>query len=74
MYLISDKESHSNENDYSVKIKPVSGSCHIWDLIYMKVLLRKGIGILVEDSEGEKYNEELQGYIKNETKQNKSPK
>lgn len=35
-------------------IKALSGSCHIWNLIFMKVLLRKVIGILVKDPEGKK--------------------
>lgn len=54
VHLISNEELYSNENEYSVKIKPLSGSCHTWDLIYMKVLLRKVIQILVEDSKKKK--------------------
>lgn len=59
MHLNSDEELDYNENEYPVKIKPLSGSCHTWNLIYMKVLLRKVIGILVRDPEGKKWNEEL---------------
>lgn len=58
MHLISDEELYYNENEYSIKIKWLSGSCHTWNLIFMKVLLRKVIGILVKDPEGEKRNEE----------------
>lgn len=54
MRLISDEELHYNENEYSIKIKALSGSCHTWNLIFMKVLLRKVIGILVKDPEGKK--------------------
>lgn len=59
MHLISDEELQYNENEYSVKIKPLSGSFHTWNLIFMKVLLRKVIGILAKDQEGKKENEEL---------------
>lgn len=54
MHLNSDEELDYNGNEYPVKIKPLSGSCHTWNLIYMKVLLRKVIGILVRDPEGKK--------------------
>lgn len=62
MHLISDEELHYNESEYSMllsatqcySIKALSGSCHIWNLIFMKVLLRKVIGILVKDPEGKK--------------------
>ena len=52
--LISNEELYYNTNEYSVKIKPLSGSCHTWYLIYIKVSLRKVTGILVKVPEGNK--------------------
>lgn len=54
MHLISDEELHYNENEDSIKIRPLSGSCHTWNLIFMKVLLRKVLRLLVKDPEGKK--------------------
>lgn len=58
VHLISDKKLYHNENGYSVKIKPLSGSCHMYNLIYMKVLLWR-VKYLVKDPEEEKYNEKV---------------
>lgn len=57
MHLNSNEELDYNENEYPIKIKPLSGSCHKWNLIYKKVLLRKVIGILVRDPEEKMWKE-----------------
>lgn len=64
MHLNGDEELDYNENEYPIKIKPLSGSCHKWNLIYKKVLLRKVIGILVRDPEEKMWKEELQDILK----------
>lgn len=49
MHLNSDKELDYNENEYPIKMKPLSGSYHMQNWIYMKVLLREVVRLLVRD-------------------------
>ena len=63
MHLNSNEELDYNENEYPIKIKPLSGSCHKWNLIYKKVLLRKVIGILVRDPEEKMWKEKNWGCL-----------